>query len=143
MTATTDVRSGQHPTCVVCSPTHPFGLRLSFTLNGEGIAAAQFDSDPAFTGYPGLLHGGVISSLLDGAMTNCLFLHGHVAVTARLSVRFRHPVQIGPPVVVRAWIADTSRAFFQMEAELVQGGVRKASAEGVFMPVQPRIETGG
>jgi acyl-coenzyme A thioesterase PaaI-like protein len=36
-----------------------------------------------------MLHGGVISSILDGTMTNCLFAHGTVAVTAELRVRFR------------------------------------------------------
>ena len=143
MTATIDLRARQHPSCVVCSPTHPFGLRLSFTLDADGIVAAQFECDPAFAGYRGLLHGGVISSLLDGAMTNCLFLHGQLALTARLNLRFRHPVQTGMPAVVRAWISDTSRGFFQMKAELLQAGIRKASADGVFMPAQSRIETRG
>lgn len=128
---------------MVCSPTHPFGLRLTFTLDADGIAVGQFDCAPAFAGYAGLLHGGVISSLLDGAMTNCLFLHGQIALTARLNVRFRHPVETGMTAVVRAWIADTSRGFCQMKAELLQAGIRKASADGVFVPVQSQVTTRG
>ena len=143
MTATTDLRARQHPSCVVCSSTHPFGLRLSFALDADGAAVADFDCPPVFAGFAGLLHGGVISSLLDGAMTNCLFLHGQIALTARLNVRFRHPVRTGMPAVVRSWIADTCRGFFQMKAELLQGGVLKASAEGVFMPAPLQIETEG
>jgi len=66
-----------HPNCIVCSPRHRCGFRLEFVLSEDGSVHAKFDCSKVFEGYPGLVHGGVISSLLDGAMTNCLFAHGH------------------------------------------------------------------
>ena len=86
------MRHRSHPRCAVCSEAGPCAMGLQFRLLGDGSVEEAFDCSDRFQGYPGMLHGGVISSLLDGAMTNCLFAHGIVAVTADLKVRFRHPV---------------------------------------------------
>jgi acyl-coenzyme A thioesterase PaaI-like protein len=136
-----DLRARAHPSCVVCSPGHPYGLRLRFTLNQQGEAVADFACAPHLEGYPGLLHGGVISTLLDGAMTNCLFLHGHEAVTAQLLVRFRHPVILESPIRLRAWITDDHPRIFHLKAQLFQDEQLRATAQGVFMP--PKNKLGG
>jgi uncharacterized protein (TIGR00369 family) len=132
------LRNQSHPACFVCAGSQPAGLHLFFLPRDDGSVAAEFACNEEYEGYPGVIHGGIVTSLLDGAMTNCLFMHGQVAVTARLNVRFRHPVLTGTVAVVRSWIADTSRAFFQMQAELLQAGRRVATADGVFMPARPR-----
>ena len=129
-----NLRVRAHPACVVCSPDHPHGLKLHFALNEQGEAVAEFACHPDLQGYPGLMHGGVISMLLDGAMTNCLFLHGHEAVTAQLEVRFRHPVILKSPAHVRAWITEDHSQLFRLRAELSQEGQLKATAQGAFMP---------
>jgi len=82
----------------------------------------------------------VISSLLDGAMTNCVFARGHVAVTAELKIRFKHPVVVGPPATVRAWIDRRYRSLYFVAAELAQNGEIKATAEGKF--TENRIAAG-
>jgi uncharacterized protein (TIGR00369 family) len=86
-----------------------------------------------FEGYNDFLHGGVISALLDGAMTNCMFAHGYAALTAELNVRFHHPVLIGAPATVRAWIKKDLYPLFIVEAEVVQNQQVKATAAGKFM----------
>jgi acyl-coenzyme A thioesterase PaaI-like protein len=136
-TASADLRQQHHPNCVVCSPANAFGLKLEFALDDQGIATAKFDCPPHLVGYEGLLHGGIVSSLLDGAMTNCLFLHSHVAVTAELIVRFRHPVRLGRPAVVRAWLVHDEPPVFRLKAELMQDEVSKATAQGAFMLPKP------
>jgi len=95
----------------------------------EGI----FACDKVFTGYAGYLHGGVISSLLDGAMTNCLLSHGLIAVTADLQVRFHHPVHIGRTATIRGWLKDTRSLVYTLGAELLQDGGVCATAIGKFM----------
>ncbi|RPI62864.1 MAG: PaaI family thioesterase, partial [Planctomycetaceae bacterium] len=86
-----------------------------------------------YEGYEDVLHGGVISSLLDGAMTNCLFAHGIVAVTAELVVRFRHPVAIDVPVSVIGRIVSSSPPLHITEAKVIQDGVVMAVAKAKFM----------
>jgi acyl-coenzyme A thioesterase PaaI-like protein len=92
-----------------------------------------------FEGYPDMLHGGIICALLDGAMTNCLFAHGHAAVTAELKVRFRHPVVTKRPARVRAWIAKTFHPLHEMVAELVQEEQVMATARAKFVE-RPRTQ---
>lgn len=60
-----------------------------FYLAPDGAVEASFACNKVFQGYPATLHGGIISGLLDGAMTNCLFAHGHASMTAEINIRFR------------------------------------------------------
>lgn len=128
-----DLRAQAHSNCVVCSPSNDRGLRLQFSASEDGSVQARFDCDQAFEGYTDVLHGGTISSLLDGAMTSCLFAHGHPGVTAELTIRFRHPVRTGKPATVRAWIERCSPPLYVLKAEVVQNGQTKATASGKFM----------
>jgi acyl-coenzyme A thioesterase PaaI-like protein len=47
-------------------PAHgAIGLHLSFYTDDEGRCVARFQPKPEHQGYPGQLHGGLISTLLD------------------------------------------------------------------------------
>jgi uncharacterized protein (TIGR00369 family) len=122
-----------HPHCVVCSRANESGLQLRFTVREDGSVEAQFHCQKVFEGFAGCLHGGVVSSLLDGAMANCLFAHGHVATTGELTVRFRRPVVTGEVATVRAWVERSSHRLHLLRAEVLQGGAVKASGLGRFV----------
>jgi hypothetical protein len=51
--------------CFVCGVDNPIGLHLAFYTDDEGRCIARFQPKPQHQGYPGQLHGGIISSLLD------------------------------------------------------------------------------
>lgn len=127
------VRSDEHPDCFVCSPAHPAGLRLGFIPQTDGSVTAEFDCDGTHQGYAGMVHGGIVAALLDGAMTNCLFALGYAAVTGDLHVRFRHPLRVGPSATVRAWVTRASPPLFVLAAEITQAGRITATAVGKFM----------
>ena len=75
----------------------------------------------------------MIASLLDGAMMNCLFAHGHVAMTGELKVRYRKPVVIGQEMLISAWIMRSLSHLHLLEAELKQEGCIKATASAKFV----------
>jgi uncharacterized protein (TIGR00369 family) len=127
------LRRHSHPDCFVCGPANGHGLGLDFQLGPDGAVEASFPCQRVFEGYPATLHGGIICALLDGAMTNCLFAHGHAAVTADLRVRFRHPVITDCPARVRAWIASSLRPLHELVAELIQADQVMATARGKFV----------
>ena len=128
-----EIRARTHANCVVCGTANGHGLRLVFRRSEDGSVQATFACEKAYEGYADVLHGGVISSLLDGAMTNCLFSHGHPCVTAELTVRFRHPVCTDTTATVRAWMEHCVPPLHVLKAELVQDGQLKATARGKFM----------
>ena len=127
------MQASVHPFCLVCSGSNPYGLALEFAVNDDGSVTASFTGNSAVEGFQGLLHGGMIASLLDGAMTNCLFAHGLVAVTAELKVRYHKPVATGCEMIVRAWIEKPYPPLYFMRAELKQEGCVKATALAKFM----------
>jgi uncharacterized protein (TIGR00369 family) len=126
-------RSRLHSHCWVCSAANENGLAADFQVGQAGDVQGRFSCDEKFTGYPGLLHGGVISALLDGAMTNCLLARGTPGVTADLRVRFLHPVLIGKPVTVRAWLDRSRGPLSVLGADLRQDGEILATAVGKFL----------
>jgi hypothetical protein len=54
--------------CFVCGIENPIGLHLAFYTDDEGRCIARFRPKPEHQGYPGQLHGGIMSTLLRQAM---------------------------------------------------------------------------
>jgi len=130
-----DLQRINHRQCVMCGKTHNNGFGLDFTLQPDGAVEATIFCSDHLAGYEKMLHGGVICSLLDSAMTNCLFSHGYVAVTAKLDVRFRHPARTGRPATIRAWLPDPVECgpIYETMAVIEQDGLTVADAKGVFV----------
>jgi acyl-coenzyme A thioesterase PaaI-like protein len=131
-------RRRAHPHCIACGAAHPFGLRLEFTIAPDGGVASEWIAPRRLESYPGRVHGGVVSTLLDAAMTHCLFAHGRTAVTGELRVRFRLPVDSTRPLTVRAWLCGEAAPLLLTEAELTQDGEVKATARAKFLD-QPEL----
>ena len=127
------MREQHHRTCVVCGDLNPNGLHVSFDVCPDGAVEAQIVFSEDKEGYVGHLHGGVIASLLDGAMTNCLFSHAVRAVTGELTVRIHRPIRSGVAVVARGWLERGMPPFYLMAAELRQNGRLTARAKAKFM----------
>ncbi len=132
-------RDAAHANCAICSRR---GLGLRFAVDDDGGVEAPFEPPETCQGYDGMLHGGVISALLDSAMTHCLFARGIVAVTGEMTVRFRHPVTIGDRLVVGARVSRSQRPLHLVEARLAPGGVVTALAAAKFMETGRRPGAG-
>jgi acyl-coenzyme A thioesterase PaaI-like protein len=122
-----------HRDCIVCRSAQSDGFGIQFSANADGSVEGTFECKAFFQGYEGILHGGVICALLDAAMTHCLFARGKSGVTARLIVRFLHPVAIGHPAVIRARLCDYSPPLYVLEAELSQNGKVLTQAAAKFI----------
>jgi acyl-coenzyme A thioesterase PaaI-like protein len=126
-------RAQSHPHCVVCSPDNPRGLHQEFALQPDGSVAGTFYDGEMLEGYPGLLHGGIVAALLDGAMTNCLFTHDIEAFTAELTIRYHAPVAASSATSVRAFLTRSRGRLHLLHAELRQAGDLKATAQAKFL----------
>ena len=131
--ALSTMREQHHRTCPVCGDSNPNGLRAAFQVRPDGAVEAEVVCGEDKEGYDGHLHGGVIASLLDGAMTNCLFSHGIPAVTGELVVRMHHPVQPERTMAVRAWVERCLSPLYLLKAELRQDGRVAARGKAKFM----------
>lgn len=124
--------------CFVCGRDNPAGLRTRWVADSiAGEVRATVTLDERFHGFPGLVHGGIVTALLDEAMVRALLLEGEfedLMVTARMSIAFRRATPTGEPVtaVGRILKRGGSRAQAQAEVRLVDGTVT-ARADGLLL----------
>ncbi len=88
--------------CFVCGLENPNGLQLRFYETGPGEVTADYTVPDRFQGYPGVVHGGIVTAMLD-EVTGRAHMHGEQTrfmFTAKLEIRFRKNVPIGQPLRV-------------------------------------------
>ena len=105
--------------CFGCGALNGHGLKLTFFIDPEGNGVwTPFTPEARFEGYAGVVHGGIISAVLDEVMAWSLYRHEYWAVTAELTVRFRQPVVVGDATrAVGRIVADRGRVL-DLAAEL-------------------------
>ena len=96
----TDLNEGY---CFGCGQNNPMGLKLHFTRDGETLRT-EFTPDKMLQGWPGLLHGGIVATLLDEVMSNVAYASGQTCLTAEMELRQRKPIDINETLIVTAWI---------------------------------------
>ena len=122
--------------CFGCSAQNERGLGLVFE-RGDGLVEARTTLGDEFAGYDGLVHGGIVSTLLDEAMGWAILeLVGRFAVTRSLVVDFRRPVFIDKPLRVHARVAgEEGDGALRVEAGIEDArGRLLASATGIWVP---------
>lgn len=131
-----EVRQHQHPDCFVCAPDHPFGLGVIFAHTAKGKVESVFPCNAPFQGFPGNLHAGIVSMLLDSAMAHALMAEGIEAVTTDIQVRFLLPVELDQEARVTGMVRLRKGPFNHMTACLSQGGKVRATARGRYYEIQ-------
>ncbi|MBI5739731.1 MAG: PaaI family thioesterase [Nitrospirae bacterium] len=122
--------------CFACGPGNPAGLKLNFVFDGRTMRA-EFVPRREHQGFLNIVHGGIISTLLDEAMGKLSIETGTPAVTARLDVRLRKVLRPGQKIVVEAEIVKGSRKLMEAYAKIVtEEGEIIADAFGKLMKIQ-------
>ncbi len=123
-----------NPACVVCGTQNPRGLQLRFEFPEDGVAGADWTPTPDWEGFQGIIHGGIISTVLDEAMSQAVSARGWPALTCELRVRLRHHVTPGEKLRVRGWVLSRQRRRILTEASLTApDGKELAHAWATFL----------
>ncbi|WP_206808586.1 PaaI family thioesterase [Paradesulfitobacterium ferrireducens] len=119
--------------CFVCGVNNPYGLKLTFRYE-NGAALAETMIPAHFAGYPGVVHGGIVSALLDEIMAKAIEQTGVWSMTANLEVRFRKPTPTGTGLSLRGEIVKGGGKIFRTKATItLEDGTVAAEATGVFV----------
>ncbi len=129
--------------CFICGVENVAGVHVRFyeTVDetGRPEILARFTGQPIHQGYPGRMHGGVLTGILDETMGRAINygVEGAPAVwgvTAALEVRFHQPVPLGVALTARGRITKEGRRLFQGSGEIyLPDGTVAVSAQGKFM----------
>lgn len=86
--------------CFVCGLANSYGLQLRFFQTGPGEVTTQYTVPEQFQGYPGIVHGGIVSAMLDEVTGRAHLVDdpSRFMYTARFEVRFRKIVPVGKPL---------------------------------------------
>ena len=133
-----EVRSAQNVSrmCMVCGVENAAGLQGRFFVLDNGEVAGVFRPRDEHQSYPGRLHGGVVSAILDetiGRAINVSDTHTW-GVTVEFSVRFRKPVPVDREVKAVGRITRDSSRIFEGTGEIVlDDGSIAAEAHGRYL----------
>ncbi len=127
--------------CFVCGAQNASGLRLEFRREDERVVA-DFLPEEAFQGFPGVVHGGILASLLDEALSRTALLYGEWVMTGRLEIRYRQPAVVGQLLRVTAEIEQRRARMVQARGAIalaVDPKVIIAEARGTFLPYPEKL----
>lgn len=125
--------------CFGCGPANPTGLHLEFLLAPDGSVVSQPVVPNTFDGHPGNLHGGVIATLLDEAMSKAVRALGRLSMTRKMNVEYLRPVPSGAPLRIKGQIVSSERRKHWAEATILNAeGTVLAQAKGLFIEVSPK-----
>jgi acyl-coenzyme A thioesterase PaaI-like protein len=119
--------------CFACGERNEQGLRLVFRREGDRIWS-DFTPSEQHQGFPGVLHGGIIATLLDETLGRTGALRRQWLITGKLDIRYRRPAPIVERLRVWGQIAQERRGAIDAvgAVELADGTV-VAEARGLFL----------
>ena len=128
----TPLRDNDH--CYVCGKKNPVGLGIEFEIDKTARTInAAFIPTSMHQGYEGIVHGGILSSLLDEAMAKLAFTVGLPAVTAEIIIRFKASAVPGQKLLISGRLTHESSRLLQAEAIIERGPVVIAEAKGKLL----------
>jgi len=123
--------------CFICGHSNPVGLKAEIKVDREAKnAVCTLVIPSAYQGWKGIVHGGIISALLDELCVYAGMTAGDSVVTGELKTRFRNPVPVEQEVTVSAQVKNKVRRTLLVEAQLTMGGGVLASAEAKLVIVR-------
>ena len=126
--------------CFGCGQENKTGLRLKFFVDDEHRVICRVRVPRRFEGPPGHVHGGVIATLLDEAMSKANRQFGIVAMTRQMEVEYLKPVPLMTSLELTAHHVSASGRKHRCEAQIAdQSGTILARAQALFIAVNASV----
>lgn len=140
------VKQPNSANCFVCGLSNPVGLKLAFYETGSDEVAASYTPSQDYEGYPGVLHGGIVASILDevGGRVVMIGDHTHFMMTAKMDVKYRRPTPIGQPLkVVGRLLKRRGRLALALAEIRLEDGTVTAEAELTLAELPEEFQVAG
>jgi acyl-coenzyme A thioesterase PaaI-like protein len=126
--------------CIVCGLSNELGLKASFYELENGELVAIFKPIDEHQSYPGRMHGGISSAILDETIGRAILIKDeHMwGVTTELTLKYKKPVPLNEELKVVGRITKDSRRLFEGTGEIIlKNGDVAVTAEGKYikMPI--------
>lgn len=107
--------------CLVCGLKNPFGLQAAFYELENDDLLAIFKPMEEHQSYPGRLHGGIATAILDETVGRAIMIENQDiwGVTIDFSTRYRKPVPLSDQIRVVGRIEKVARRYFEGSGEIL------------------------
>jgi len=123
--------------CFVCGLKNGSGLKASFFETEKKELIATFVPTEEHQSYPGRLHGGLASAILDETIGRAVMIGDDReiwGITVELNLSYRKPIPLGVELKVVGRITNENSRFFEGTGEIIlPGGEVAVSARGKYM----------
>jgi uncharacterized protein (TIGR00369 family) len=130
--------------CFVCGIENQNGLKLRFYETGPGEVTVHHTVDEHFQGYPGVVHGGIVASMLDEALGRSMMgvdpENSRFMYTARLEIQYRKPVPVGKELTMVGRAGRRKNRSATASAAIYgPGGELLAEASAILVDIPPEV----
>ncbi len=135
-------RQGAAKECFICGTENEGGLHAAFYELDNKKVVCVFTAKDIHGGHPGILHGGVICSILDetaGRAMTVLAPENTGALTVQLDTTFKEMVPTNVELTAAGWVEEIREKVYIARSEIyLQDGTVAASARGVYYRLKGR-----
>lgn len=106
--------------CFGCSQNNCAGLKLKFEISDENVVFSSVQLDHIYESFPGVIHGGIIATLLDEVMAQAAYLfRKQPSMTVGLRIRYLQPMRTSYPYLASAKIiSELNPTAVEVEGQL-------------------------
>jgi acyl-coenzyme A thioesterase PaaI-like protein len=123
--------------CLVCGLKNNLGLKARFYELENKELIGVFNPLEEHQGYPGRLHGGIISAILDETIGRAILIDYEEDVwfvTVEFNTRFKKPIPLDREVKVKARITKETSRIYEGKGEIIlDSGDIAAEGYGKYM----------
>ena len=130
-------RAIYYPNCFGCGAENPSGLRLELKLQGDQLTA-EFTPEERHEGWPGIVHGGVIATILYEVMENWAHLNGITSMMRSMDTKFITPARIGEVIRAGSWLNDRNGRELSVAGRLTVENRTVAEGTASLVELSPR-----
>ena len=130
----------RYPQCFVCGDKNPYGLNVAFYVKDDKVVA-EYTAGSHFQGYEDILHGGILSALLDEVMIRAILAQGVMSLTSEIKIKFRKLARVGNRLFVEGRMVEDKGRMLIAEGKITnQDNEVVAWGEGKFFKAQGEME---
>lgn len=125
--------------CFGCGGANARGMQLAFEQD-DAVRRIRgvFRLGAEYQGGPGIVHGGIVATLLDEVMAKVSRFEKDVAVTGELTVEYLKPVPVGEDLTVEGWETERNGRLRMRQGEIRNSsGAVLARGRGKFVEIDP------
>ncbi len=125
--------------CFICGLKNKFGIHAHFYITENKELIALFTPSEEHQSYPGRLHGGIASAILDETIGRSILNKYETevwGVTIDLNVKFKKPIPLNEELKVIGRITSENNRMFEGTGEIIlSNGDVAVTAQGKYLKV--------